>query len=350
MGSVESSLKKRIYSIDRLEDAIRAANRAADLTRRLLAFSRKQSLHPELVDLSAIVNGMDQMLRRTFPADIDIELNREACPWSCEADPAQLENMLLNLAINARDAMPEGGKLTIETSNIIVDCEFQQRHPDVIPGQYVMLTVSDTGYGMSPDIKARAFTPFFTTKDRGQGSGLGLSMVYGFVKQTGGYLNLHSEDGAGTTIKVYLPRSTEETEEAVQPSATIDEPQGDGENILVVEDDASVRELTVNLLGGLGYKTLEAGDAQSALDVLKKTDQIDLLLSDVVLPGSMNGVQLSCEAKNIHANLNVLFMSGYTENALINNNKQDSGVELLEKPFTRLQLAQKVSQMLQIGD
>jgi len=326
--------------------AAEAALRGATLTQRLLAFSRKQPLRPQPLDVRRIVAGMDDLLRRALGETIVIEVVNAAGLWRCQADPAQIENTILNLAINARDAMPAGGRLRIETSNARIDDECAAHRAEVKPGQYVLLAVTDTGTGMPPEIVRQVFDPFFSTKERGRGTGLGLSMVYGFVKQSGGHVAIYSEAGEGTTVKVYLPRAASDQPE-VAPEESLDAvPRGQGEQILVVEDDASVRALTVSFLQTLGYRTCEAADAAAGLEALGKAPDVRLLLSDVILPGGSSAPDLTREAKRRRPDLRVLFMSGYTENTIVHNGRLDRGVELLEKPFTRAELARKVREVL----
>ena len=327
-------------------NATEAALRAATLTQRLLAFSRKQPLRPQPLDVRTIVAGMDDLLRRALGETIEIEVVNAAGLWTCDADPVQIENTILNLAINARDAMPAGGQLTIETSNARLDEEYASSRADVNPGQYVLLAVTDTGTGMPPEIVGQAFDPFFSTKERGRGTGLGLSMVYGFVKQSGGHVAIYSEAGEGTTVKVYLPRA-----EASRPAFAPEEPLGatplgQGQHILVVEDDASVRALAVSFLETLGYRACEAGDAAAGLEALENAPDVSLLLTDVILPGGSSGLDLAREAKRRRPDLRIVFTSGYTENSIVHNGRLDRGVELLEKPFTKAELARKLRAVL----
>lgn len=333
-------------SRDRMIDqAFDAARRGADLTRKLLAFSRKQALEPKVVDIRSLISNMHDLLIRTIGEDVAIEVVNGAGLWRCEVDVGQLENLILNLAINSRDAMPDGGNLTIETGNAFLDDEYALVHPGVKAGQYVMLAVSDTGSGMTDEVKEKAFEPFYSTKGPGKGSGLGLSMSFGFIKQTGGHIEIYSEIGEGTTIKTYLPRSMMELDNS--PEVIVDEePQGAGETILLVEDDDDIRTMAADSLQRLGYRVVTAGDASSALDQLAGTKEIQLILSDVILAGGMNGPQLARQAILDYPTIRVLYMSGYTENAIIHDGKLDPGVELLQKPFTRLQLARKVRKAL----
>jgi signal transduction histidine kinase/ActR/RegA family two-component response regulator len=327
-----------------IEAALSGAQRAAALTHRLLAFSRRQPLEPQVIDLNKLVAGMSDLFRRTLGETIQVEAVLAGGLWSTFADPNQLESALLNLVINARDAMPTGGKLTIETANCHLDDAYAAAHPDVKAGQYVMVAVTDTGTGMTPDVMARVFEPFFTTKDIGQGTGLGLSMIYGFVKQSGGHVKLYSEPGQGTIVKIYLSRTTQERA-ADEPRAAAEVPTHSHETVLVVEDDAAVRAYSVETLTGLGYRVLEAPDGESALRILEAHGDIDLLFTDVGLPG-MNGRQLADEARRRRERLPILFTSGYTRNAIVHNGMLDTGVQLLNKPFTTQQLAEKVRAVL----
>ena len=324
---------------------INATKRGADLTQRLLAFSRKQVLRPQIIDANALIADFTGLLRRTLEEHIDIETVTAAGLWHCAVDPVQLENALLNLALNARDAMPDGGKLTIETANARLDDDYAAAQAEVTPGHYVMLAVTDTGSGMAPAVQERVFEPFFTTKAVGAGSGLGLSMVYGFVKQSGGHVSIYSEPGDGTTIKLYLPRSTE-AEAAERAPATDAVPRARGETVLVVEDDPDVRMLAVTLLGNLGYQTKAAATAAAALEQLGATARINLLLTDVVLAGGMNGRALATEVKRRAPEIQILYMSGYTENAIMHQGRLDTDAELLQKPFRRADLARAVRKVL----
>lgn len=324
-----------------VDAALDAAWRSASLTQRLLAFSRKQALMPQTVDAHVLLEGMGDLLRRTLEETVGIEFMGSDDLWMCEVDPNQLENAILNLAINARDAMPDGGRLTIEAENVTLDDDYANAQADVAPGQYVMLAVTDTGAGMPQEIVDQVFDPFFTTKEIGSGSGLGLSMVFGFVKQSGGHVTIYSEEGVGTTVKLYLPRS--QGEDATIPSAEPSEiPRGRGETILVVEDDPNVRTLSVALLSDLGYDVLEAADGPSALLMLETSSHVNLLFTDVVLPGGMRGPELAAEIMRRQPGIAVLYTSGYTENAIIHRGRLEEGVELLSKPFRREDLARKV--------
>jgi len=323
------------------------AERAAVLTQRLLAFSRRQPLNPRPVDANKLVTGMGELLHRTLGETVEVETVLAAGLWRIEADPNQLENAILNLAVNARDAMPEGGKLTIETANTHLDRAYAVQNAGVSPGQYVAICVSDIGTGMDPDTLARAFEPFFTTKEVGKGTGLGLSMVYGFVKQSGGHLKIYSEEGEGTTVRIYLPRLLGQEESAEdRPEQEVPEGSRD-ETILVCEDDDDVRAYTVEVLRELGYRVLEAHDGPSALRLLERQEGgVDLLFTDVVLPSGMTGAVLAQEARARHPALKVLFTTGYARNAIVHHGRLDPGVELITKPFAYADLAARVRDML----
>jgi CheY-like chemotaxis protein len=267
--------------------------------------------------------------------------------WTTMVDPNQLENVVLNLALNARDAMPGGGKLTLEASNALLDDQYVLTQPDVPPGQYVLLAISDTGQGMSPDVMERAFEPFFSTKEEGQGTGLGLSMAYGFTKQSGGHIRIYSEVGSGTTFKIYLPRSFQPA--ADPPSLPHGPSRGGYETILVVEDDRAVRDTVVSMLRDLDYSVLQADSGESALNVLKSGAHVDLLFTDVVMPGPVRSTELAVRAKEIQPNIAVLFTSGYTQNAIVHGGRLDPGVQLLSKPYRREDLARKIRRMLDEG-
>jgi PAS domain S-box-containing protein len=325
--------------------ALLASSRAAVLTHQLLAFSRRQPLQPKAVSVNTLITRMSELIRRLLPESIAVETVLAGGVWPMFVDANQLENCLLNLAVNARDAMPDGGKLTIEAANVHLD-DAHSAGTEVPPGQYVGVFVSDSGVGMSPDVIAKAFEPFFTTKDVGQGTGLGLSQVYGFVRQSGGHVKIYSEVGAGTTVKIYLPRhvATDGVSE-MQPAAAVI-PKGRGETILVVEDEADVRSFATDALHELGYKVLEAPDGARALRILDAHRAVTLLLTDVGLPGGMNGRQLADEARRRRADLKVLFTSGYARNAIVHHGRLDPGVELITKPFTFAGLAAKVRSVL----
>ncbi|HET6719093.1 MAG TPA: PAS domain S-box protein [Rhodocyclaceae bacterium] len=325
-----------------VQSATKAAKRGAELNRTLLAFSRKQRLAPAAVDLNGLIDGMAGMLRRTLGEQIQVVVAPDRQLHPAMADPAQLETALLNLAVNARDAMPNGGTLTIETATAYLDEHYAEREADVTPGAYVLLAVSDTGTGMTPEVQRRAFEPFFTTKDTGKGSGLGLAMVYGFVKQSGGHLKIYSELGHGTTVKLYLPTSGDLADLAA-PLTAAAQPQPTGhETVLVVEDEEDVRALVVRLLRGLGYQVLQAGDGRSALDILQQDTPIDLLFTDVVLPGGTNGPELARVAASRRPDIKVLYTSGYTGNAIQQLDALAAEVRLISKPYRIEELARKV--------
>jgi signal transduction histidine kinase len=329
-----------------IRTALRATERGATLTRSLLAYARQQPLMPQVVDVNGLVREMADLLRRTVPESIRIEVVADVGLWRCEADPGQLQNALLNLVVNARDAMPEGGRLTIESGNAKLDDDYAAVHAELEPGQYVMLAVSDTGIGMPPDVIARAFDPFFTTKEVGKGTGLGLSMVYGFAKQSRGHARIYSEVGQGTTVRLYLPRALDKAEPAAAPTEI---QPARGETVLLVEDNQDFRTLTFALLRSFGYEVLEAADAESALRILERHGEVALLLTDVVLPGAMNGKLLAEQASRVRPHLKVLYMSGYTENAILHHGRLDPGVHLLQKPFRKRDLAAKVRAALDEG-
>jgi CheY-like chemotaxis protein len=330
-----------------VEGALRAAERGAGLVRQLLAFSRKQTLMPETLDLNRLAAGMRDLLRRTLGEHIEIEMKPHAALWPALADKGQVENALLNLALNARDAMPSGGHLTIETDNVRLDQDYASRNAEVLAGDYVMLAVTDTGSGMAPEVVDRAVEPFFTTKEIGKGSGLGLSMIYGFVKQSGGHLKIYSEIGHGTTVRLYLPRSGAMTAiDAEAAAAAASDPPGGSETVLVVEDDADVRAFVAAQLRGFGYRVLEATDARHAQLILSGDDHIDLLFTDVVMPRGMNGRELAEDARRRRPGLKTLFTSGYTEDSIIHQSKLDAGVHFLSKPYKRQDLALKIREAL----
>ncbi len=326
-----------------------AAERGAELTQRLLAFARKQPLQPKAFDAHQLLSGMDALLRRTLPEHIELQLVRAAGLWPVLADPVQLESTVLNLVLNARDAMPDGGKITLETANAWIDQDYAERHGDVLPGQYTMLSVSDTGTGMSPHTLARAFEPFFTTKAVGKGTGLGLSMVYGFAKQSRGHVKLYSEPGQGTTVRLYLPRADRQEHApsgGVAPGAQVGGDLRGKATVLVVEDDDLVRRFAADMLRNLGYEVLTAENGVAALEVLRVRSDIELLFTDVVMPGGINGRQLADAARALHPQLKVLFSSGYTENAIVHHGRLDRGVQLLSKPYRAVDLARKVRAVL----
>jgi PAS domain S-box-containing protein len=322
-----------------------AALRGAELTSQLLAFSRKQPLDPRPIDVATLLAGMDGLIRRTLPENIDVEIVRTGGLWMIEADAAQLESSILNLAVNARDAMPAGGCLTIEMANAALDDDYIAAEPDLKAGQYVLISVTDTGHGIESDNLDRVFEPFFTTKEIGKGSGLGLSMVFGFVKQSGGHIRIYSELGEGTCFKLYFPRSQNDQRPVSAQHSGLNI-QGGNEAILVVEDDAAVRAHVSAQLRGLGYRVHEAASGNDALELLQRTPDIDLLFTDVVMPGGMGGRDLAEAAQNLRPGIAVLFTSGYTENSIVHNGMLDSGIRLLSKPYRRQQLAAKIRDAL----
>ncbi|MDB5453121.1 MAG: hypothetical protein JWO33_1699 [Caulobacteraceae bacterium] len=326
--------------------SFRAAQRAATLTARLLAFSRRQALDPKPIDANRLTSGLADLLQRTLGEQVALETVAAPGLWPTHADPAELESALVNLAVNARDAMPDGGKLTIETANVFLDEAYVAEVPEpVAPGQYVMIAVTDTGAGMDAETLGRVFEPFFTTKAVGKGTGLGLSQVYGFVRQSGGHVRIYSEQGVGTTVKVYLPRHRAALEVDAIP-AMVAAPDGGHETILVVEDHEDLRAYSTAVLRDLGYHVLEAANGRAALETLQNTRKVDLLFTDVVLPDGMDGRRLADEARKKRPDLKVLYTTGYTRNAIVHNGRLDPGVELVPKPFTYEALASKVRRIL----
>jgi signal transduction histidine kinase/CheY-like chemotaxis protein len=315
-----------------------AADRGTELTSHLLAFARKQPLRPRETDINRLIVDSAKLMRPTLGDHIEIVSMLADSAGAALVDPGQLSSVLLNLAINARDAMPSGGKLTLETKNVTLDENYAEANGDVQAGNYVMIAVSDTGAGIPEAIRDRVFDPFFSTKEVGKGTGLGLSMVYGFVKQSGGHIKVYSEVGFGTTFKLYLPQADAPPEQsAVEPLNP--EMEGGDETILVVEDDPLVRAYVNTQLQSLGYKTLSAANGVEALAIVDSGAAFDLLFTDVIMPGRLNGRQLAAEMEQRHASLKVLFTSGYTENAIIHHGRLDSGVLLLAKPYRKLDLA-----------
>jgi PAS domain S-box-containing protein len=336
----------RLAGIERYIDGAQgSARRAAALTQRLLAFSRRQTLDPKPTDVNRLVQGLEDLIRRTIGTDIDLEVVGAGGLWTTLIDPSQLENSLLNLCINARDAMmPEGGRLTIETANKWLD-EREARARDLPPGQYVSLCVTDTGTGMTPAVAERAFDPFFTTKPLGQGTGLGLSMIYGFVRQSGGQVRIYSELGQGTTMCLYLPRHSGAANEA-EIAAVEQASPGHGETVLVIDDEELVRALVVEVLQEQGYRVFEAEDGPSGLRILHSSEKIDLLITDVGLPGGMNGRQVADAARGKRPDLKILFITGYAENAVVGNGHLDPGMHVITKPFVTTTLANKVRELI----
>jgi CheY-like chemotaxis protein len=328
----------------RLQNAIGAVTRGSRLTGQLLAFARRQPLDPRSIDLGRSIRDMTDLLRRTLGEHIEVETVIAGGLWNTLADPTQVENTILNLAINARDAMPDGGKLTLEVANAFLDDAYVAAHEEVAPGQYVMLAVSDTGSGMTKEVASRVFEPFFTTKPEGKGTGLGLAQAYGFVKQSGGHIKVYSEPGDGTTIKLYLPRTRRE-KDAIEAAAGLPV-QGGSEHILVVEDDEGVRAAVVDMLAELGYRVSKAENAESALALLAGS-RPDLIFTDVVMPGEIPTREFTRRAAEKYPGIKVLYTSGYTQNAIVHNGKLDDDAFLLSKPYRRDELARKLRQVLQ---
>jgi PAS domain S-box-containing protein len=331
----------------RVQKAMDAVSRSAKLSSQLLAFARRQALDPKVINLGRFIHDMEDILRKAVGEGVVVETIVAPGLWNTLIDPGNVENALLNLAINARDAMEGQGHLTIEAGNAFLDSDYAQAHEEVIQGQYVLIAVTDTGAGMAPEVVEQACEPFFTTKAEGKGTGLGLSMVYGFVKQSGGHIKIYSEVGHGTTIKLYLPRSTQSEDQLVDIDTI--PITGGSEVVLVAEDDESVRETVVALLSDLGYRVLKAKDADSALSIVESGMPIDVLLTDVIMPGPLRSMELARKARERMPNLAVIFTSGYTENAIGNFGRLDENVELLSKPYTRDALAQKLRHVLAIA-
>jgi signal transduction histidine kinase/ActR/RegA family two-component response regulator len=349
MGALDL-VKRRVakgdYGIERFIDAATiASERAATLTQRLLAFARQQPLSPQPLDANKMIASMTDLLQSTLGEQIHIETVTAAGLWTVNVDTQQLENAILNIAINSRDAMPEGGKLTLETANAHLDEAYCAHNPEVKPGQFAMIAISDTGVGMAPDVAARAFDPFFTTKATGKGTGLGLSQVYGFIKQSSGHIKVYSEPGAGTTVKIYLPRLMGDAKEIKRATAAPTRTGDRNEIILVVEDDPLMRRLATEALHELGYTVFDCDGAANALATLDRISDVKLLFTDVVMPDT-NGKKLADEALRRRPNLKVLFTTGYTANAVVHGGVLDSGVNFITKPFTLDQLASKVRAIL----
>jgi len=343
---IKRRIQKNDFDVERfLKAAMAAAERAATLTQRLLAFARQQPLSPRRLDANQMILNMSDLLHSTLGENIQIETVTAGGLWTIHVDPQQLENAIINVAVNARDAMTEGGKLTIETGNAHLDEAYCRQNPEIQPGQFAMIAISDTGIGMPPEVAARAFDPFFTTKVSGKGTGLGLSQVYGFIKQSRGHIKVYSELGAGTTVKIYLPRLVGEAQdvrrEVIEPIRTGDR----SEIILVVEDDSLMRRLTADALHELGYTVYEAESAANALSTLDRIADIKLLFTDVVMP-DLNGRKLADESVRRRPSLKVIFTTGYTANAVVHGGVLDQGFNFISKPFTLDQLAAKVRTVL----
>lgn len=334
-----------------LDMALNAAGRGAELTHRMLAYARRQALDPRAEDVNHLLCDMEPLLGRVLGEHVEIEVVLGAGLKPAMVDVAQLENAVLNLCLNGRDAMPAGGRLTIETANVVLDDDYAVCHEEVVPGRYILVAVSDTGEGMDAGVMRRAFEPFFTTKNHGEGSGLGLSMVFGFIKQSRGHVKIYSEPGQGTTVKLYIPVAEAPVRPAV-PRLTPQriDPVGGVERILMVEDDALVREHVAFMLEDLGYDVVVASNGLDALDVIKRGEAFDLLFTDVIMPGGMDGRQLADEVRKLRPDLPILFTSGYTENAIIHHGRLDPGVSLLQKPYRREDLAAKIRSVLNGAD
>ncbi|WP_150290089.1 CHASE3 domain-containing protein [Sphingobium estronivorans] len=352
IGSLDIARRRLTPDIDPhiakgIDNAAEGAQRAAQLTARLLAFSRQQPLDPQPTDLNKLVGGMSELLRRTIGESIRVETVLAGGLWRASIDASQLEAAIINLCVNSRDAMPTGGRLTIETANAHLDDAYVAAHEDVAAGQYVMVSVTDTGTGMPPEVVERAFDPFFTTKGVGKGTGLGLSQVFGFIKQSRGHVKIYSEPGEGTIIKVYMPRHYgPETAVGTMAASSTELPRARGEEIiLVVEDEERVRHMSVDSLRELGYTIVQASDGEQALEMLAIQPRIDMLFTDIVMPG-INGRVLADRARETRPGLKILYTTGYTRNAIVHNGMLDPGVSFLAKPFTLDQLAWKVRQVL----
>ena len=349
VGNAEllSDMLKSRPDMQKIADAVvQAGERGAELTQRLLAFSRRQTLQPLEIDCNRLVVGMENMLQRMLGETISVRSVIETDLWTAYADAGQLENAILNLAINARDAMKDGGSLTLSTCNMPLDERYRDLHPEVKPGLYVMVAVTDDGTGMTPDVLAHVFEPFFTTKEVGKGSGLGLSMVYGFAKQSSGHVAIYSEPGLGTTVRIYLPAAATTGDHA----AAFGDPAQPGvpskETVLVAEDDPFVRSYAVTCLGTLGYAVVETADAREALQKLGDGTHVDLLFTDIVMPGGMNGWELADRARQLRPNLRILLTSGYAMEALADRGRLPEGAHILNKPYRKAELAQRLREAL----
>ncbi|MCD6326559.1 response regulator, partial [bacterium] len=320
--------------------------RAADLTQQLLAFSRKQIVTPKVIDLNRVIKGMNKMLRRLIREDVEISTLLGHDLPAIKADPTQVEQIVMNLALNARDAMPFGGNLTVETDSVLLDEEYQQTHQYIAPGPYVVLTVTDTGHGMDAEALSHVFEPFYTTKQMGRGTGLGLSTVYGIVKQSGGSISVYSEVGRGTCFKVYFTAVGEKAGQITKEDRRPESTAGQGEIILVVEDEKAIRDIVERILSGAGYDVKMAADTEKAMALAQDLGEgLDLLLTDVIMPG-MQGRDLSDVISRICPNFKTVFMSGYTENVIAHSGVLDEGVEFISKPFTPDDLLRKIRRIL----
>jgi signal transduction histidine kinase len=328
-----------------VDKVVSSSQRAATLVRQLLTFSRKQIVEPQILDLNSVMTDIDKMLRRIIGEDIELKTILQPYLWSVKADPAQIEQVIVNLAVNARDAMPDGGRITIETTNTVLDESYTADHLNVKPGQYILLAVSDTGIGMTEEVKTHLFEPFFTTKEEGKGTGLGLATTYGIVKQSGGDIWVYSEVGQGSTFKIYLPRVEVAAKSVVSSEVEVTIPRGN-ETILLVEDDPEVRTLTRLILHGQGYTLLEAVNGQEALLLFSRySGPIHLVLTDVIMPG-LNGKALIQQLRQTQPQIKILFMSGYTDNVIAQHGVLDPGLAFLQKPFSPAILARKVREVL----
>jgi signal transduction histidine kinase/ActR/RegA family two-component response regulator len=347
VGMLRGAVGENARALERIEMATLAAERGARLTKQLLAFARRQPLQPEVVAVGALMTEVLPLVRRAVGEEIEVECVSSGGLWNTIVDPAQFQSAVLNLAINARDAMPDGGKLTIETANVSLDDVYAAHHAEVEPGQYVLFAITDAGKGMDEATKARALDPFFTTKPIGEGTGLGLPQVYGFVKQSGGHIKIYSEVGEGTTVKLYLPRSTGQAAARQFHAGSL--AKGGGETVLLADDDEIVRATVAAMLETLGYKVLTAAGGAEALKILEDGVRIDLLFTDVVMPGPIGGRKLAERASALIPGLKILFTSGYTENAIVHNGRLDPGVELISKPYDLDRLAAKLRRVFDAG-
>ena len=342
---LEDSIGEDEKARGRLHAIQQAVDRGASLTNRLLAFSRKQTLLPMTVNVPELIVDLVDMLHRTLGETVNLKIDFAPNPWSAAIDPHQFENALINLAINARDAMPKGGALILETANMTLDETYAEQHSEVTPGDYVTVAVSDTGTGMTPEVLEKVFEPFFTTKGVGEGSGLGLSMVYGFVKQSNGHITLYSEEGHGTTVKLYMPRSEGTVAKEYDNEPTLEFEQR-SERILVVEDDDNVRDVPVDILRNQGYEVVEARDGKEAVEHLKTGPPFDLVFTDFGLPGGMNGIEVADKAKQLQPDIKVLYTTGYVENAIDHEGQLTPGATLVSKPYRRAELLEKIRAVL----
>ena len=329
--------------------AIGASERAAMLTHRLLAFARKQPLRPRTIDINHLLTSMTDMLRRSLGENIQVKTDFADSLWKTIIDPSELENAVLNLAVNARDAMKSGGTLTIATRNAVLDKEYAAEHEEVESGEYVLLSLTDTGDGIPDELLEKVFDPFFTTKEVGEGSGLGLSMVYGYVRQSGGHVKIHSREGEGTSIRIHLPRHAQAEERPAAGLPAQDSPRARGETVLVVEDNPEVRALAVSLLERLGYRVIEAEDGPTALKMIERSGYIDLIFTDVVLPNGLSGVTLAEAARRRRPGIKILFTTGYSEETVTRDAKWNDDAPLIQKPYSRATLAQTMRRVLEVN-